>query len=76
MNLAASFHLIGDLLPLCSSSSDNKEDLVKLVYNRINDFTDEESYHECACAILNVLSKAKSSLYNSSSDKKDFLIYF
>ncbi|UJR24766.1 hypothetical protein I4U23_006140 [Adineta vaga] len=67
MSLAASFNLIGELLPLCSSSSNNEEDLVKLVYDRINDFIDDESNDECACAILNLLSKARSCLYNSSN---------
>lgn len=69
MSLAASFHLIGELLPLCSLSSDNGEDLIKLVYDRVNDFVDGESNDECACAILHLLSKAKSSLYNSSDGK-------
>jgi len=66
MSLAASFYLIGELLPLCSSSSNSEEDLVKLVYNRMNDFVNGEINDECACAILHLLSKAKSSLYNSS----------
>jgi hypothetical protein len=74
MSLAASFDLIGELLPLCSSSSShNEEDLVKLVYDRMNDFVNDESNDECACAILNVLSKARSSLYNSSKGKIYFL---
>jgi len=73
MSLAASFDLIGELLPLCSSSSHNEEDLVKLVYDRMNDFVNDESNDECACAILNVLSKARSSLYNSSKGKIYFL---
>jgi hypothetical protein len=73
MSLAASFDLIGELLPLCSSSSNNEEDLVKLVYDRMNDFVNDESNDECACAILNVLSKARSSLYNSSKGKIYFL---
>jgi len=67
MSLAASFNLIGELLPLCSSSSNSEEDLVKLVYDRMNDFVDGETNDECACAILNLLSKARSYLYNSSS---------
>jgi len=72
MSLAASFNLIGELLPLCSSSSsssNSEEDLIKLVYDRMNDFVNGESNDECACAILNLLSKAKSSLYNSSNGK-------
>ena len=69
MSLAASFNLVGELLPLCSSSSNDEEDLVKLVYVRINDFVDDEINDECACAILQLLSKAKSSLYNSSNGK-------
>ncbi len=70
MSLAASFDLIGELLPLCSSSSsNNEEDLIKLVYDRMNDFIDDESNDECSCAIIHLLSKAKSSLYNSSNGK-------
>lgn len=70
MSLSASFHLIGELLPLCSLSSDSDEDLIELVYDRMNDFIDGETNDECACAILHLLSKAKSSLYNSSSGKE------
>jgi hypothetical protein len=69
MSLAASFNLIGELLPLCSSSSNSEEDLIELVYDRMNDFVNGESNDECACAIINLLSKAKSSLYNSSNGK-------
>ena len=43
MSLAASFDLIGELLPLCSLSSDNDEDLIELVYHRMKDFVDDES---------------------------------
>jgi hypothetical protein len=75
MSLAASFDLISELLPLCSSSN-NDDDLVKLVYDRMNDFVDGESNDECACAILNVLSKARSSLYNSSNGKNYFLSFY
>ncbi|CAF1540177.1 unnamed protein product, partial [Adineta steineri] len=71
MSLAASFDLIGELLPLCSSTSNNndEEDLVKLVYDRMNDFVDGENNDECACAILNVLNKARTCLYNPSNAK-------
>ena len=72
MSLAASFNIIGELLPLCSLSSDNDEDLIELVYDRMKDFVDGECNDDCACAILRLLSKAKSSLYNSS-DGKEFL---
>lgn len=65
MSLAASFDLIGELLPLSSSG----EDLVALVYDRISDFIDGESNDECACAILNLISKARSSLYNTADGK-------
>jgi hypothetical protein len=70
MSLAASFDLIAELLPLSS----NNEDLVKLVYDRMNDFVYDESNDECACAILNVLSKARSSLYNSSNGEYYFIL--
>jgi hypothetical protein len=73
MSLAASFNLISSTLPLCSSSSTGEEDLINLVYNRINDFVNESMDDQCACAILNILSKARSSLYNSSNGKKYFL---
>ena len=43
MSLAASFNLIGELLPLCSLSSANDEDLTELVYHRTKDFVDDES---------------------------------
>lgn len=66
MSLAASFNLIGELLPL-SSPTNNKEDLIQLVYDRMNDFIDGESNDECACAILNLLSKARSCLYDVSN---------
>jgi len=36
------------------------EDLAKLVYDRMNDFVNDEY----ACAIFNRLSKARSCLYN------------
>lgn len=69
MSLAISFNLIGDLLPLCSLSSDNDDDLIELVYDRMKDFVDGESNDDCACAILRLLSKAKSPLYSSSDGK-------
>ncbi|CAF0858419.1 unnamed protein product [Rotaria sordida] len=65
MSLAASFNLISELLPLCSSSKNNEQDLIELVYDRMNEFVDDESSDECACAILNLLSKAQSCLYDS-----------
>jgi hypothetical protein len=37
----------------------------------MNDFVNDE----CACAVLNVLSKARSSLYNSSKGKIHFLLF-
>ena len=75
MSLAVSFNLIGELLPLCSSSSSNNEDdLIKLVYNRMSDFIDGESNDECACAIINLLSKARSCLYSSSNGKIYFIL--
>lgn len=74
MSLAASFHLIGELFPLCSLSSESDEDLIELVYDRMNDFVDGESNDECACAILHLLSKAKSSLYNSSDGKDNHFL--
>ncbi|CAF3615024.1 unnamed protein product [Rotaria socialis] len=70
MSLAASFNLISELLPLCSSSKNNDEDLIKLVYDRMNDFVNGESNDECACAILNLLSKARSCLYNSCNAER------
>jgi hypothetical protein len=72
MSLAASFDLIGELLPLSSSPS-GQEDLVGLVYDRMNEFVDGESNDECACAILNLISKARSSLYNPSNGNNDLL---
>lgn len=69
MSLAASFNLIGNLLSLCSLSSDNDEDLIELVYDRMKDFVVGESNDDCACVILRLLSKPKSSLYNSSDGK-------
>ncbi|CAF3351657.1 unnamed protein product [Rotaria sp. Silwood1] len=69
MSLAASFNLISELLPLCLSSETNQEDLIKLVYDRMNDFVNDESSDECACAILNLLSKVRSCLYDSSNAK-------
>ncbi|CAF4460853.1 unnamed protein product, partial [Rotaria sp. Silwood2] len=67
MSIAASFYLISELLPLCFSSKTNQEDLIKLVYDRMNDFVNDESSDECACAILNLVSKARSCLYDSSN---------
>jgi hypothetical protein len=68
MTLAAGFDLIRELLPLSS----NNEDLVKLVYDQMNDFVNDE----CACSILNVLSKARSSLYNSSNGEYYFILFY
>lgn len=78
MSLAASFHLIGELLPLCSSSSpsNDEEDLIQLVYERMTDFVDGETNDECACAILHLLGKARSSLYNSSKSKEILFLSF
>ncbi|CAF1122462.1 unnamed protein product [Rotaria sp. Silwood1] len=67
MSLAASFNLISELLPLCLSSETNQEDLIKLVYDRMNDFVNDESSDKCACAIINLLSKVRSCLYDSSN---------
>jgi len=77
MSLAASFSLIGELLPLSSSRDDNEvdqQDLIKLVYDRINDFIDNETNDECACAILNLLSQSRSCLYNSTNSKRAFFL--
>ena len=73
MSIAASFNLVGYLLPYCSSSSNGKEDLVTLVYRRMSDFVDGDESDsmddDCACAILHVLSKARRRLDNSSNGK-------
>jgi hypothetical protein len=75
MSITASFYLIGELLPLCSSSSNSEDDLVKLVYHQMHDFINGDSNDECACAILTLLSKARSSLYNSSTGKIYLIIF-
>lgn len=75
MSLAASFYLIGELLPLCSSSENDENNLISLVYNRMTDFVDSEMNDECACAILTLLSKARSCLYNSSNGKNHFSFF-
>jgi len=69
-----SFDLTGTLLSLCSSSalsSNNEENLVKFIYDRLNDFVDVENNDRCACVTLN-LSKAQTCLYNSSNSKVIF----
>ena len=63
MSLSISLTLIGELLPLSISSED--EDLIELIYDRIIDLSDDE----CLCAILNLLSKARLSLYDVSNGK-------
>ena len=68
MSIAASFELLGDLLPLCASSAtDAKEsDLLQLTYQRIDDFLGSDINDECACALLSLLKKAHSSFDRSS----------
>ncbi|CAF2699654.1 unnamed protein product [Rotaria sp. Silwood2] len=72
MSLTASFILIDELLS-CFLLSNNEEDLVKLVYNRMNNFVDGENNDECACAIFNILSKNRSYLYKSSNAESYYL---
>jgi hypothetical protein len=59
MSLTGSFDLIEELLLLCSLSSNSEENLIKLVYDRMNDFIDGKINDECARAILNLLGKAR-----------------
>ena len=71
MSIAASFDLLGDLLPLCTfglqDETEKKSELLQMTCQRIDDFLASDINDDCACALLNLLKKAHSS-FNRASD--------
>lgn len=69
MNIASSFNLLSEIVPLSyqTSSKETNENFIEILSQRIDEFLHDDLNDECACAILNLLCQTQSIYLRSSS---------